>query len=91
MRTAPISPETVGILGGWMADRALADPRRGHPVAVFGSWASRVESRTHRDSRAAGILTETVVLAPVLVLGLAASRPPPTGRAGRRSAGRRPT
>ncbi len=81
MRAAPISPEAVGILAGWVADRVLADPRRGHPVALFGSWASLVESRTHRDSRAAGLLTETVVLAPVLVLGLAASRLPPRGRA----------
>lgn len=81
MRPAPIGPEAVGILGGWMADRVLADPRRGHPVALFGAWTSLVESRTHRDSRAAGILAETIVLAPVLWLGLVASRLPPTGRA----------
>src|SRR5699024_2273910 len=78
---APISPEAIGLLGGWLVDRALADPRRGHPVALFGSWAALVESRTHRDARAAGVLTETIVLAPVLGLGVAASRLPPAGRA----------
>lgn len=81
MSPAPISPEAIGLLGGWLADRVLADPRRGHPVALFGSWAALVESRTHRDSRAAGVLTETIVLAPVLGLGVAASRLPPAGRA----------
>ncbi|KRE38637.1 hypothetical protein ASG73_05720 [Janibacter sp. Soil728] len=67
---------------GWVADELVGDPRRGHPVALFGSWTSWVEQRTHRDSRAAGVLTEAIVLMPVLALGFAATRLPPAGRTG---------
>lgn len=69
-------PVAVGLALGFAADRVLGDPRRGHPVALFGSWASWVETRTHRDNRAAGILTETIVLAPVIALGVTAGRLP---------------
>lgn len=69
-------PVAVGLALGFAADRVLGDPRRGHPVALFGSWASWVETRTHRDSRAAGILTEAIVLAPVIALGVTAGRLP---------------
>ena len=69
-------PVALGLVLGWVTDRALGDPQRGHPVAAFGSWAGWVEARTHRDSRAAGVLTEAVVLAPVVGLGLAAGRLP---------------
>ncbi|QOK24511.1 cobalamin biosynthesis protein [Janibacter indicus] len=71
----------MGLLLGWAADRALGDPRRGHPVALFGTWAGWVETRTHRDSRAAGVLTEALVLAPPLALGVAATRLPGPARA----------
>lgn len=74
-------PVAVGLLLGWAADRALGDPRRGHPVALFGTWAGWVEARTHRDSRTAGILTEALVLAPPLALGVAAARLPAPARA----------
>lgn len=76
-----VDPVAVGLVLGWAADRALGDPRRGHPVAVFGSWAAWVEGRTHRDSRAAGVLTEVIVLTPVLALGVAAGRLPAPARA----------
>ncbi|MDN5717753.1 MAG: adenosylcobinamide-phosphate synthase CbiB [Janibacter sp.] len=79
---ARLDPIAVGLVLGWIADELVGDPRRGHPVALFGSWAAWVEQRTYRDSRAAGVVTETVVLMPVLALGLAASRLPPAGRAG---------
>lgn len=74
-------PVAIGLLLGWAADRALGDPRRGHPVALFGTWAGWVETRTHRDSRAAGVLTEALVLAPPLALGVAATRLPGPARA----------
>jgi adenosylcobinamide-phosphate synthase len=74
-------PVAIGLLLGWAADRALGDPRRGHPVALFGTWAGWVETRTHRDSRAAGVLTEAFVLAPPLALGVAATRLPGPARA----------
>ncbi|WP_081287662.1 cobalamin biosynthesis protein [Mycobacterium asiaticum] len=44
----------VGVLAGYLADLALADPKRGHPVAVFGATAARLEQSTYRDDRAAG-------------------------------------
>ena len=65
---------SLGLALGWVADLALGDPRRGHPVALFGTWAGWVEARTHRDSRAAGIATEALALAPVVALGVAAGR-----------------
>ena len=74
-------PVAIGLFLGWAADRALGDPRRGHPVALFGTWAGWVETRTHRDSRAAGVLTEALVLAPPLALGVAATRRPGPARA----------
>ena len=81
-RHTPLDPVAVGLALGWLADEVLGDPRRGHPVAAFGTWAGWVEQRLHRDSRTAGILTEAVVLTPVLVLGAAATRLSPLGRAG---------
>jgi adenosylcobinamide-phosphate synthase len=42
------------LLIGWVADRALGDPRRGHPVAGFGHVAQWLERRVWRDHRIAG-------------------------------------
>jgi adenosylcobinamide-phosphate synthase len=44
----------AGLAGGIGLDRLLADPRRGHPVAAFGSVAARAERALHRDSRTVG-------------------------------------
>lgn len=41
---------------GWLADRAIGDPRRGHPVAGFGRLAQALEGRLWRPSRPAGML-----------------------------------
>lgn len=79
-RLQDLDPIAVGLVLGWMADRVLGDPRRGHPVAAFGSWAAAVESRTYGDSRTAGVLTEVAVLTPVVALGLAADRLPAPAR-----------
>jgi adenosylcobinamide-phosphate synthase len=45
----------LGLLAGWVADLAAGDPRRGHPVAVFGGAAARLERRWWRDRRSAGV------------------------------------
>lgn len=44
----------VGILAGSAADALLGDPRRGHPVALFGRAAQAVQTRAYADSRARG-------------------------------------
>ncbi|MYX36206.1 MULTISPECIES: cobalamin biosynthesis protein [unclassified Streptomyces] len=46
----------TGAALGWLADLALADPRRGHPVAVFGRAAARLERALWRDHRGRGAL-----------------------------------
>ena len=44
----------LGLLLGTLADAALGDPRRGHPVAGFGWLAARLEATVWRPSRVAG-------------------------------------
>jgi adenosylcobinamide-phosphate synthase len=44
----------AGIVLGHLADRRFGDPRRGHPVAIFGGAAAALERRTYADSRARG-------------------------------------
>jgi adenosylcobinamide-phosphate synthase len=44
----------AGLVLGAAADLLLGDPRRGHPVAGFGSAAAALERRYWRDYRAAG-------------------------------------
>jgi adenosylcobinamide-phosphate synthase len=48
------APAAAGLALGAVADLLLADPRRGHPVAGFGSAAAALERRVWRDSRTAG-------------------------------------
>jgi adenosylcobinamide-phosphate synthase len=49
-------PTAVGIAGGLGLDALLGDPRRGHPVAGFGSLAAATERLVHKDSRVVGAL-----------------------------------
>jgi adenosylcobinamide-phosphate synthase len=44
----------LGLLAGALADAALGDPRRGHPVAGFGRVAKALEARVWRPSRLVG-------------------------------------
>ena len=44
----------LGAVAGYLADARFADPRRGHPVAAFGTAAGRLERLLWRDRRAAG-------------------------------------
>src|SRR5690606_8613525 len=44
------SARVLGLLLGFVADRLLGDPRRGHPVAGFGTLAARLEARLYADS-----------------------------------------
>lgn len=44
----------AGLGAGWLIDLFLGDPHNGHPVAVFGSLAVRLEKGLYADSRLAG-------------------------------------
>lgn len=48
-----------------LLDLMLGEPRRGHPLVLFGNWAQRVEARLHRDRRSAGILAWCVSVLPL--------------------------
>lgn len=72
-RPAPRWPSAVGLAGGVAIDALLADPRRGHPVAAFGSLATAAESRLYRDSRLAGAGYALGLTAAAAALGAAAS------------------
>jgi adenosylcobinamide-phosphate synthase len=71
-------PRAAGLLLGFALDAALADPRRGHPVAGFGRAAAGLERRVWADGklRGAGYTTACVGLATAagLVLRAAAAR-----------------
>jgi len=61
----------VGVLAGYLADLALGDPKRGHPVSVFGQAAARLERFTYRDSRVAGALHVGLLVGALGLLGSA--------------------
>ncbi len=64
----------LGILLGHLADRRFGDPRRRHPVAVFGSAAVGLERRTYADSRGRGLLHLTLLAGTVAGGGLGLER-----------------
>lgn len=64
----------LGLLLGSALDAVVADPRRGHPVAAFGSAASWAERRLWADSRARGLLLTAACAGPAAAAGLAAER-----------------
>ncbi|MBM0123773.1 cobalamin biosynthesis protein [Pimelobacter simplex] len=69
----------AGILLGYAADRLLADPRRGHPVAGFGQVAAALERRMWRDDRPTGVLYVGTLVGGVVALGVLAERALPRG------------
>lgn len=64
----------AGVLAGYLADVALGDPVRGHPVAAFGRAAAGLEQLTYRDSRAAGAVHVGALVGAVGLLGAALQR-----------------
>ncbi|MFF6982838.1 cobalamin biosynthesis protein [Streptomyces sp. NPDC008343] len=63
-----------GAAAGLLGDLLLGDPRRGHPVAVFGRTAAAVERVLWRDHRAWGAVHTAVCAGGALALGAAAAR-----------------
>jgi adenosylcobinamide-phosphate synthase len=45
----------AGLLIGTVLDALVPDPRRGHPVSIFGAAAGAVERRAYADSRPRGV------------------------------------
>lgn len=62
------------MLAGYLADLALGDPERGHPVALFGRATAALERVTYRDAKAAGALHVGLTVGAVTLLGATASR-----------------
>ncbi|MFZ2480493.1 MAG: CobD/CbiB family cobalamin biosynthesis protein, partial [Propioniciclava sp.] len=61
----------TGILVGWLADRALGDPQRFHPVAGFGTLALALERCLYRNTRPAGTLYAATLVGGAVALGVA--------------------
>lgn len=59
---------------GFVLDRVFADPRRGHPVAGFGSAAAALEAKTYVDDRRAGVVHEVIAVGSVVGIGLLVTR-----------------
>lgn len=68
------SDRFAGVLAGYLADVALGDPARRHPVAAFGRAAAELERVTYRDSRVAGVVHVGVLIGTVTLLGVALQR-----------------
>ncbi|MEU6230169.1 cobalamin biosynthesis protein [Streptomyces sp. NPDC047042] len=63
-----------GATAGLLGDLILGDPRRGHPVAVFGRAAGAVERMLWRDHRGWGALHTAVCAGGAVALSAAATR-----------------
>ena len=73
-------PLAGGIVAGVLADALVGDPRRGHPVALFGQAATRIERFLYADDRARGAAftacCEALAVGPALAAArLARQRP----------------
>lgn len=64
----------AGLVAGFVLDRILGDPRRGHPVAGFGMLAASVETMTYADRRRAGIVHEALLVGAVVGAGVMVRR-----------------
>lgn len=64
----------AGIAAGYLADALFGDPRRGHPVALFGSGAAALERLTYADSRRSGTAHVGALLGALGVFGVAIER-----------------
>ncbi|MFG3201548.1 cobalamin biosynthesis protein [Streptomyces sp. NPDC048192] len=63
-----------GAAAGLLGDLLLGDPRRGHPVAVFGRAAAAVDRALWHDHRGWGALHTTLCAGGAVALGALAAR-----------------
>ncbi len=64
----------AGMALGAVVDALVGDPRKGHPVAVFGGRVAALENRIYADSRARGTLFTAICVGAVAGIGVAADR-----------------
>jgi adenosylcobinamide-phosphate synthase len=64
----------LGLLAGTALDAVVPDPRRGHPVALFGSAAGALENRMYADSRSRGTVFTAICASAAIVAGRAIER-----------------
>ena len=77
----------AGLTAGWVADLVFGDPRRGHPVALFGRGAAAFERLSYADTRRAGVAHTVALLGVLGVVGVLGERlAGRTGQAGVASA-----
>lgn len=74
----------AALLAGLAADTLLGDPRRGHPVALFGTVAQRIERATWAPSRPRGVVACGVLVGATALAAEAGAR----AAGGRRRHGR---
>lgn len=64
-------PSAAGLLIGTALDALVPDPRRGHPVAAFGTAAGALERRWYADSRVRGAAFTAACVGAAVTLGAA--------------------
>lgn len=64
----------AGLVLGAALDAWFGDPRRGHPVAMFGRVAAALERRCHANAKANGVFYAGVCVGGVAGAGVAADR-----------------
>ena len=69
-----VPARALGLVFGYAADLAFADPRRGHPVAGFGKLASAMERTCWADDRTRGAAYTGVLVGGITSAGWVAQR-----------------
>jgi ribose/xylose/arabinose/galactoside ABC-type transport system permease subunit len=64
-----VATTAVGVAAGCIADLAVGDPARLHPVAGFGAVAAALEERCWRPSRLAGACYAAVLVGGTAIQG----------------------
>jgi adenosylcobinamide-phosphate synthase len=66
--------DAAGLVGGYVLDVIVGDPKRWHPVAGFGTLAGRLERKLYAPGRNAGALFAAVAVGVPAAAGWAAAR-----------------
>lgn len=64
----------AGIAAGFLTDVLFGDPRRGHPVALFGRCAAAFEQLSYADTRRAGVIHTATLLGALAGMGIVIER-----------------